>query len=155
MKMPNHEPALDAAISSCLHAEPHSRGPGEVVRSSMPHHSQSASNPQGWQRVAGGRSPAETSGKRSGEFRASWRDATVLRPLRGRLEIWDRRPVVSLRSTTGYFLASLRLAEWRIPRRTRSLHWTTRARSVCIPSVIGAAPVSFGVRLKCERSESN
>jgi len=60
--------------------------------SSMPHHSQSASNPQGWQRVAGGRSAAETSGKWSGEFRASWRDATVLRPLRGRLEIGGWRP---------------------------------------------------------------
>src|SRR3974390_20684 len=54
-------------------------------------------------------------------------------------------PVVSRRSTTGYCLASLRLAGRWIQRRTRSLHWTPRARCVCIPGIRGTAPVSFVV----------
>ena len=50
----------------------------------------SACNPKGWEIKAGGRSLAETSGEGLGGFLASWRDARGLRPLQGRLGIWDR-----------------------------------------------------------------
>jgi len=46
----------------------------------MSHDSRLASNPKGWQTVAGGRSAAKTSGKRSPQFRASRRDARPPRP---------------------------------------------------------------------------
>ena len=58
--------------------------------SSMTQHLAAASNPKGWEIEAGGRSLAETSGEGLGGFLASWRDARGLRPLQGRLGIWDR-----------------------------------------------------------------
>ncbi len=70
-----------------------------------------ASNLKGWQMVAGGRSEAETPGHVSKRLPAPRRGARVVRPLRGRLAILDRGPGVSLGSTPGYLLASLRPAK--------------------------------------------
>ncbi len=70
-----------------------------------------AFNPKGWQMVAGGRSEAETPGNASKRLLAPRRGARVVRPLRGRLEILDRGPGVSLGSTPGYLPASLRPAK--------------------------------------------
>ena len=77
------------------------KGPGHFRRSiyglmlynhssSMTQHLPAASHPKGWEIEAGGRSLAETSGEGLGGFLASWRDARGVRPLQGRLGIWDR-----------------------------------------------------------------
>ncbi len=97
-----------------------------------------ASNPKGWQMVAGGRSGAETPGNASKRLPAPRRGARVVRPLRGRLEILDRGPGVSLRSTPGYLLASLR------PAKTKPSLEATAEDAVSLPTSIWLFTPSVG-----------
>jgi hypothetical protein len=91
-----------------------------------------SSNPQGWQRVAGGRSAAETSGSGVFEFQHPEGMPEVCDPSGGRMEISECEPGVSLppslklrrtsRSTPGDYQASLlRLAPQSTRTRTRRL----------------------------------
>lgn len=80
----------------------------DFIRSSIQWRRSRLINPKGWQKAAGGRNGVKTPGSGLG-ISASWRDARALRPLQSRRELEDVAPVVSLRSTTGYGLAS----RWR------------------------------------------
>src|SRR5579862_693110 len=98
--------------------------------SAMSYRMQEPCNPEGWQTVAGGRSGAETPGRQAvglhpGEMPEFCDPSRVGRDYR----VDD--PGVSLRSTPGYCLASLQLAQQWSPAEL-SLQWTRRLGGVCI-----------------------
>jgi hypothetical protein len=142
--------AGDCAVTSCPQIERPGRAAPDRQRSAMRCNTGGFFNPEGWQR-AGGRSGAQTPGWQSG-IGASWRDARVLRPLRGRCEIFGRlsRGCRSRLRCAPARQAALPPAVWQASslRGQRSeaelsLQWTRRRCGVCISTRAGGAPLSI------------
>ena len=87
-------------------------------------------NPEGWQTVAGGRGGAETPGRQAVGLHPGGMPE-FCDPSRVGMDYRVDDPGVSLRSTPGYCLASLQLAQQRSPAEL-SLQWTRRLGGVCI-----------------------
>src|SRR5690242_18587830 len=134
----NTAPSLDGGSPALFEFPSHSPAASEPRLSSMARRSFRSSNPEGWQRVAGGHSAAETPGK----------GAVVHGILEGcQNSATPPGSAGQLRLRSGYYLASLRLARQAAQGRTRRLHWTAGVQ-LCLnsrPTV--PPPVSHTVRL--------
>jgi hypothetical protein len=120
-------PALDFSMTTGLQSESRWRGAGDGERSAMRRCMGGVFNPEGWQRVAGGRSGAETPGRQS---------QGSVHP-EGMPEFCDPSGVVwrFLNQPTALdprLLSGKPLARARGPKPNPWRHWAPRSRPVFI-----------------------